>query len=166
MEPKLTMTTQLENIKKKANFLFVKLYPYLINASADGRRDMWKTMVVPLFNLVLLMCKFKKSKTEAEKVNTQMLMTFKRYLMIPKNTSSELVCDMIGDYYDEIAARKKHNAAEKWFARREDREPKLLDKVKTTNYLRGIPNTWCEILKQQCRLCYLCKNSNRNDQHM
>ena len=38
-----------------------------------------------------------------------------------------------------IAARKKHNAAEKWFARREDREPKLLDKVKTTNYLRGIP---------------------------
>ena len=50
MEPKLTMSTQLENIKKKANFLFVKLYPYLINASADGRRDMWKTMVVPLFN--------------------------------------------------------------------------------------------------------------------
>ena len=166
MEPKLTMTTQLENIKKKANFLFVKLYPYLINASADGRRDMWKTMVVPLFNPVLLMCKFEKSKTEAEKVNTLMLMTFKRYLMIPKNTSSELVCDMIGDYYDEIAARKKHNAAEKWFARREDREPELLDKVKTTNYLRGIPNTWCEILKQQCRLCYLCKNSNRNDQHM
>ena len=55
MEPKLTMTTQLENIKKKANFLFVKLYPYIINASADGRRDMWKTMVVPLFNPVLLM---------------------------------------------------------------------------------------------------------------
>ena len=147
MEPKLTMTTQLESIKKKANFLFVKLYPYLINASADGRRDMWKTMVVPLFNPVLLMCKFEKSKTEAEKVNTLMLMTFKRYLMIPKNTSSELVCDMIGDYYDEIAARKKHNAAEKWFARREDREPELLDKVKTTNYLRGIPNTWCEILQ-------------------
>ena len=39
MEPKLTMSTQLENIKKKANFVFVKLYPYLVNASADGRRD-------------------------------------------------------------------------------------------------------------------------------
>ena len=67
--------------------------------------------------------------------------------MIPKNTSSELVCDMIGDYYDEIAARKKHNAAEKWFARREDREPELLDKVKTINYLRGILNTWKTIMK-------------------
>ena len=74
-EPKLTMTTQLENIKKKANFLFVKPYPYLMNALADGRRDMWKTMVVPLFNSVQLMCKFKKSKAEAEKVNTLMLMT-------------------------------------------------------------------------------------------
>ena len=62
MEPKLATTTQLENIKKKANFLFVKLYPYLINPSADGRRDMWKTMIVPLFNPVLLMCKFEKSK--------------------------------------------------------------------------------------------------------
>ena len=95
-----------------------------------------------------------------------MLMTFKRYLMISKNTSSELVCDMIEDYYDEIAARKKHNAAEKWFARREDREQGLLDKVKTTNYLRVIPNSWCESLKQQCRLCYTCKNFNRNDKHM
>ena len=87
-------------------------------------------MVVPLFNPVLLMCKFEKSKTEAEKVNTLMLRTFKRYhLMIPKNASSKLVYDMIGDYYDEIAARKKHNTAEKWFARREDREPELLDKL-------------------------------------
>ena len=30
----------------------------------------------------------------------------------------------------------------------------------------GIPNTWCEILKQQCRLCHLCKNSNRSEEHM
>ena len=70
-------------------------------------------MVVPLFNPVMLMCKLEKSRTEAEKVNTLMLMAFKRYLMIPKNTNSELAWETIGDYYDEIAARKKHNAAEK-----------------------------------------------------
>ena len=44
MEPKLTMTTQLENIKKKANFPFVKLYPHLINASADGREEICRTI--------------------------------------------------------------------------------------------------------------------------
>ena len=98
-------------------------------------------MVVPLFNPVVLRYKFEKSKTEVEKVNTLVFMTFKRYLMINKNTSSELVCDMIEDYYDDIAARKKYNATEKYFARREDQESELLDKVKTTNYLRGIPNS-------------------------
>ena len=83
------MTTQLENIKKKANFLFAKLYPYLINVSADGRRDTWKTIMVSLFSPVLLMCKFEKSKTEVEKVNTLMLMTSNGHLMIPKNASPD-----------------------------------------------------------------------------
>ena len=81
--------------------------------------------------------------------------------MIPKSTSTELVCDTTRDYYDAIAARKKPNTSEKWFARREDREREFSDKLKITNYLRGIPNSWCEILKQQCRLCYLCKNGGQ-----
>ena len=166
MELKLTINAQIESIKRKANFLFVKLYPYLVNASAEGRRDMWKTMVIPLFNPALLICGFEKSKTEVEKVNCQILMTFKRYLMIPKNTNSNLVREMIGDNYHEITLRRQVNAAEKWFGRRDDREPELMAKVKATNYLRGIPNYWCDILKQECRVCYKCKNSNRNDQHM
>ena len=74
------------------------------------------------------MCKLEKSKSEAEKVDNLMLTTFKGYLWIPKNTSSELVYDMNGDYYEEIAARKKHNAAEKWFARREDENQNSLIK--------------------------------------
>ena len=160
------MNTQLVNIKKKANFLFVKLYPYLVNASAEGRRDMWKTMVTPLFEPVLLMCRFETAQTEVRKLNLLLLSTFKRYLIIPKNTNTDLVLEMIGDQYEDIATRKKYNAAEKWFARRENREPELMGKVKTTNYLRGIPNSWCDILKQQCKLCFICKNSNRNDQHM
>ena len=41
LDSKLSMKTQLESIKKKkANFLYVKLYPYLVSATADGRRDM------------------------------------------------------------------------------------------------------------------------------
>ena len=58
LDPKLTMKTQLRHIEKKSNYLFVKLYPYLSNATADARRDMWKTMVVPQFDPVLLLSRF------------------------------------------------------------------------------------------------------------
>lgn len=96
LDPKLTMKSQLHNIQKKANFLFIKLYPYLANATADGRRDIWKTMITPLFDPVLMLSRFEKSSTEVESMNTVILGTFKRYLMIPKTTNSELVWDMMG----------------------------------------------------------------------
>ena len=70
-------------------------------------------MVVLLFNPVLLIRKLERSKIEVEKVDNLILATFKRYLMIPKNINSELVYEMIGGHYDEIVARKKHNAVEK-----------------------------------------------------
>ena len=58
LDCKLTLKTQLEFIRRKSDFLFVKLYPYLSNASADGRRDMWQTMVRPLFNAALIFIRF------------------------------------------------------------------------------------------------------------
>ena len=79
--------------------------------------------------------------------------------MIPKTTNSDIVWEMIGDDFDEITKRPKHNAAEKWFARREYREPALLEKKKSINFLKGIPNTWCDILKQQRRLCHKCNQT-------
>src|SRR4051794_10098673 len=73
---------------------------------------------------------------------------------------------MISDNLNEITIRTKNNAAEKWFARRERRKAEMQPKVTYTNYLQGIPKEWCEILKQQCRLCTECKNSTRNIVHM
>ena len=74
-DPKLTMEDQRQSIKKKANFLLVKLYPYLSSATADGRRDMWKTMIFPLFNAMYVLVKFEKAKTEVEKMNTLLTQT-------------------------------------------------------------------------------------------
>ena len=108
-----------------------------------------------------MLAMFDKSEIEVRRINIELLGTFKRFLMIPKTTNSEIVWEMIGDDFDEITKRLKHNAAEKWFARREYREPALLEKKKSINFLKGIPNTWCDILKQQCRLCHKCKNSTR-----
>ena len=157
LDPKLTIKHQLNNIERKANFLYVKLYPYLTNATADGRRDMWKTMVAPQFDPALMLSEFETSKTEIEAMNNLILGTFKKFLMIPITTNSPLVWEMIGEDWNALTARMKHNAGEKWFARRENREPELIKKQKLPNYLRGIPNAWCDILKQQCRLCSVCK---------
>ena len=50
--------------------------------------------------------------------------------MIPKTTNSEIAWKMIGDDFDETTKRLKNNAVEKWFARRDYREPILLEKKK------------------------------------
>jgi len=51
----LECNEQILHIKRKAGFLLVKLYPYLNNASADAKKDVWQTMVKPLFNAVFVL---------------------------------------------------------------------------------------------------------------
>jgi hypothetical protein len=46
------------------------------------------------------------------------------------------------------------------------KKPKLLKRTESKDYLKGIPKEWCMILKQQCSLCPICKNSTRNEWHM
>ena len=160
------MDTQIDSIKKKSNFLFTKLYPYLSYATADARKDMWRTMVLPLFNALLVLLYYEKAKTNSWKALRLLIMTFKRFLMIPKNTSTTLVYEMMGIDMAEIVAKIVVNSEEKWEARKNGRQPDLIPKTEVPNYLRGIPNDWCHILKQQCSICPICKKSTRNETHM
>lgn len=54
LDSKLTMKCQIECIERKSNFLFARLYPYLSCATADARKDMWRTVILPLFNALLV----------------------------------------------------------------------------------------------------------------
>ena len=86
--------------------------------------------------LVFMLAMFDKFETEVRRVNIELLGIFKRFLIIPKTTNSEIVWEMIGDDFDEITKRIKHNAAEKWFAWRKYREPALLEKKESINFLK------------------------------
>ena len=86
--------------------------------------------------------------------------------MIPKITSTALVYEMIGIDISKLVARNAANSEEKWEARKERRQPDLVPNIETPNYLKGIPNDWCQILKQQCSICPLCKKSIRSQYHM
>jgi len=160
------MKTQTDTIKKKSAFLYVRLYPYLSNATADARKDMWRSMILPLFNAVLILLYFDRTKTNTWRTLRLLVGTFKRFMMIPKNTSTELVTEMMGNDIPELVCVNAVNAEEKWEARKERRQPELTQRTQKPNYLRGIPNDWCQILKQQCSLCPLCRNSIRNEAHM
>ena len=166
LDPKLTMELQIDTIRKKSDFLFTRLYPYLINATADGRKDMWRTMVCLLFNGILALLEFEPSESHYLSMLKLWHGTFKMFLMIPKSTNTEIVDEMIGIDLDELKYLNTQNSARKWFARWSRKEPELLPRKESKNYLKGIPNDWCSIVKQECGLCKLCKNSTRNPIHM
>ena len=160
------METQVDRITKKSNFLFTKLYPYLINATADARKDMWRTMVLPLFNTLLILLYYEKAQSHSWRTLRLLIGTFKRFLLIPKNTSTEVVYEMIGVDVPNLVAKNALDAEEKWEARKERRQPEIFPKSELPNYLRGIPNDWCDILKKQCTICPKCKKGIQNEYHM
>ena len=87
-------------------------------------------------------------------------------MIFPKSTKTELVDEMIGINLEEPTSINTQNSAIKWHARCYRIQPNLLKRTKCEDYLRGVPNEWCTILKQQCSLCPLCKNSTKNAEHM
>jgi hypothetical protein len=166
LDSTLSMKKQLEFINDKADFLFVKLYPYLANATAGGRKDMWRAMVCPLFNAILVLLYCDQSESNYRQVEKLWFQTFKEFMMIPKSTSSSLVKEMIGVELDELVYINTQNSARKWYARSYGLAPVMLNRTRPIDYLKGIPNEFCIILKQQCSHCKICKNSNRNACHM
>ena len=161
---KLTEENQINFIKKKADWMYIKLYPYLVHASADGRRDMWKTMIAPLFNAVIALMAEENSMDRITNTYGLWRETFKRFMMIPKSTPTDLVDKMIGTHLADIVVTNSTNANLKWDYRK-NREEELLgiQKPQSFNFLKGISNDWCSIVRMQYRLCPICiKTPNCN----
>jgi len=103
LTPKLTSGEQINYIKRKSTHLLVKLYPYLKNATCDARRDMWQTMVRPLFNAALCLQHYEPSKSQKQNLDKLWRKTFKEFMMISKRTGNDMVDEMIAVNLEEIA---------------------------------------------------------------
>ena len=126
LNPKLTLETQLNSIKRKANFFFIQLYPYLINASAEGKKDMWRTMVLPLFYSAFALVNLEIYRTPRERITRLWHYTFKKFMMIPISTNTEVVDEMIGLHIEDIITTHLESTSEKWVARKERRDPTII----------------------------------------
>lgn len=127
---------------------------------------MWRTMVCPLFNALLTLLYFEKSETYHQEMLRLWRKTFKEFMMIPKSTNTELVDEMIGIDLIELITLNTQNSARKWEGRCNRTQAQLTPRTEKKDYLKGIPKEWCLILRQQCSLCRICKNSTRNAKHM
>lgn len=169
LDNKLTCGPQINYIKKKAAHLFTKLFPYLSHASADGRRDMWQTMVAPLFNAALVLLEFEPSECHRANLERLKRVTFKRFLMISKRTNTILVDDMIRKNLAEHASEVVKTSRLQWEQRKIRTEvTALLPDMRETNGLRGVPGNFCELVSVQTRVCHRCGDKNKisNAWHM
>ena len=153
----LSINPQLTHIKKKSNHMFVKLYPYLQNASAEGRRDMWQTLTAPLFNATLSLLDAEPTKSGTKNVLLIWRKTFKQFMMIPKRTPTILINEMINKDLLYLSKINAINNIIKWQSRRSSLEGvRHITIPRFPNPLKGIPNLWCQLLKTQYQACKEC----------
>jgi len=157
MDCKLTCGAQICHIRKKAAHIFVKLYPYLSAASADGRRDMWQTMVSPLFNSAYVLLQFEPSEASRATLERVQKMTFKKFLMVSKRTNSILVNDMMRKDLRKLAYATVTTCNLQWEQRKAFQSiTAKLPCLARKNGLRGVPNNWCELVNTMVKPCPSC----------
>ena len=158
LTPKLTCGEQIAFIKRKSAHIFVKLYPYLKNASADARRDMWQTMIRPLFDAAFVLLEYEPSKSQKENLKCMWRKTFKQFLMISKRISTKLVEEMIGSDLELTAQNLVLECKKQWGERKKGETVSGKVKLpKQKNLLRAVPNTWCKLLNTQVTPCPKCR---------
>ena len=118
LTPKLSLGEQMAFINRKSAHIFSKLYPYLQNASAEGRRDMWQTMIRPLFDAAFVLLKYEPSETHKENLKRMWRGTFKRFLLLKKRTNTKLIEKMTACNLEEIVENVVQECKRQWEERK------------------------------------------------
>ena len=153
---KLTCMPQIEYINKKTSHLYSKLYPYLSTASANARRDMFLTMVAPLYNAALILLHYEPSKYGKNEMLKTKRIAFKQFMMISKRTNTILVEDMLRMDLIQRADQEVLISNQKWEHRLKGEVCQRLYTKPIKNALRGVPNKWCELVNTMVKPCLKC----------
>ncbi len=115
-------------------------------------------MVAPLFNAAIALLEYEPSATHITNLERVWRSTFKHFMLISKRTSSLLVNEMIGKDLRETAHRAIETCKRQWAERCQYQEiSSSLPSRKALVGLRGVPNSWCELVNTMVRPCPQCK---------
>ena len=157
LNPKLSCDPQKRHIRKKAAFMYTKLYPYLTQASADGRRDMFMTMIAPLFTAAMMILEYEPSKTHRTGLIRLYRILFKQFMGLSQRTNTELVDEMLAKDLADAARQECQVAKEKWESRREREQINMVTRYnKHENKMKGVPKEWIDLVNYQTKICPLC----------
>ncbi len=127
------------------------------NATADARREMWQTMVKPLFDAALVLLQYEPSISQKENLKRLWRMSFKEFLMVSQRTGTLLVEEMTNRDLEEIAQNVVEEAKRQWEQRKACKEVDPKRKLpKRMNWLRGVPNSWSKLVNTQVTPCPAC----------
>ncbi len=109
---------------------------------------------------------FEPATTNRNNIIKPLRYSFKKFLIIPKTTSTQIVDEMIGVDITELVTWNIENSKAKWEARTTRNDVQTTYRTRGINYLKGIPKEFCLILRQYYSICHQCKNSIKSEYHM
>ena len=136
VDQKLYMDTQVQQIKKKADWISIKLWPVLKRVSMQYCKNLWTILIRPLFEQLTILYNAEKSKTNKGKIELALGYTFKKFTLLKRNTSTDITHDLMQFNIDERSMTNTEIAKQKWEARLAFSSYTADRKVDTVNLLK------------------------------
>ena len=110
------MNTQIEQIKKKTEWISIKLWPALKRVSIQYCKNLWTILIRPLFEQLTILYNAEKSKSNKGKIELAVRFRFKKFMLLKKDTNNDIIHDLIQFNIEERSATNTETAKQKWEA--------------------------------------------------
>lgn len=164
---KLTMDDQLDAINKKVNWMWIKLWHLLKKVSVSYRMNLWQILVRPLFEQITMLYYSERSQSSKNQVLLALKGSFKKLIMLKKNTKDEYIEDLMPFNLEYRANTNMVVTKKKWetrvgkqFYSTEDVPDRLEMKR------RILPTELSEILNLMTARCPLCPKNTCKPSHL
>ena len=168
VDQKLYMGLKLDQIKKKADWISIKLWPVLKRVSMEYCKKLWTILIRPLFEQLSILYYCERGKANKEQVQQVLRHTFRRFTLLKKNISNEVIHDLMQFDINERANQNMAATKHKWEVRM-GRELYVKDEpiLSTSKTRRILAKELQQILNLLAAKCPVCQQSRScSKEHM
>ncbi len=135
VDQKLTMELQLKHIRKKSDWISIKLWPILNKVSLQYGKNLWTVLIRPLFEQLTILYSLEKSRSNKSRVENLLRYTFRKFTMLKKNISRSIIDDLMQFNIEERAQYNLRITIDKWEKR--SKKPMNLDFLERSNSIES-----------------------------